>query len=224
NGDPGMNRAAPPGPGPLSVALRFIGFVAVVLAATWAAHLIRDALDLTIMPDNEQQVHRALMMGTFAYILLLAMPFVPGVEIGLAMLAAFGAAIAPLVYGATLASMMLAYAFGRLLPIAMLQRLLAFLRMRRAADLVARAAPLAHEDRLSMLLDGASPRILTLAVRHRYLALALLVNTPGNAVIGGGGGIMLLAGISGIFAPVPTLLTLAVAVSPVPLAVIFLGA
>jgi hypothetical protein len=62
------------------------------------------------------------------------------------------------------------------------------------------------------------------ALRHRYVALALAVNVPGNSVIGGGGGIMLMAGLSGIFAPLPTLLAIAVAVSPVPLVILLLGA
>jgi hypothetical protein len=34
---------------------------------------------------------------------------------------------------------------------------------------------------------------------------------------------MMMAGLSGIFAPLPTFLTIAIAVSPVPLAVMFLG-
>lgn len=221
-----MNSAQQPssGPGPVTIALRVVALIAVVVAATWAAHLIRDALDLTIMPANEQQVHRAIMLGSVAYIGLLALPFVPGAEIGIAMLTAFGAAIAPLVYAATVVSMILAYGVGRLLPITALEQLLSFLRMRRAADLVARAAPLAREERLAMLLDGAPPRTVALALRHRYIALALSVNIPGNAVIGGGGGIMLMAGLSGIFAPVSTLLAIVVAVSPVPLAVMLLGA
>jgi len=214
----------PSGPGPLSIALRIILLIAFVLAASWGVHMIRDALDLTIMPINEQQVHRAVMLGTVAYIGLLALPFVPGAEIGIAMLTAFGAAIAPLVYAATVVSMMLAYTVGRLLPIALLARLLAFLRMRRAADLVTRAAPLAREARLGLLLDGAPPRMLDLAVRHRYIALALSVNIPGNAVIGGGGGIMLVAGMSGLFTPLPTLLAIALAVAPVPLAIMVFGA
>lgn len=212
------------GPGPVTIALRIVVLIAVVTAATWAAHLIRDALDLTIMPANERQVHRAIMLGSVAYVGLLALPFVPGAEIGIAMLTAFGAAIAPLIYSATVVSMMLAYGIGRLLPIKALERLLSFLRMRRAAELVARAAPLAFEERLAMLLDGAPPRTVALALRHRYIALALSVNIPGNAVIGGGGGIMLMAGLSGIFAPVPTLLTIAVAVLPVPLGVMLFGA
>ena len=221
-----MNRPAPTPTNlnPLSIALRIVALVAVVLAATWAAHLIRDALNLTIMPANEQQVHRAIMLGTVAYIGLLALPFVPGAEIGIAMLTAFGAAIAPLVYAATVIAMLLSYTLGRLLPIAALARLLTFLRMRRAADLVMRAAPLSQDARLAILLEGSPPRTLALALRHRYLALALSVNIPGNAVIGGGGGIMIMAGLSGLFSPLPTALTIAIAVAPVPLAVMLFGA
>ncbi|MDJ0858462.1 MAG: hypothetical protein QNJ03_05245 [Dinoroseobacter sp.] len=200
--------------------LRIALLVVILVLATWGAHAIRDALDLQIRPDNEQQVHRAIMLGAVAYVVLLAFPFVPGAEIGLAMLAAFGPAIAPLIYVCTVASMTLAYAVGRFLPIEALERLLSFLRMRRAAALVARAAPLSQEERLEMLLEGQSKRGLNFLVRYRYLALALAVNTPGNSVIGGGGGIMIMAGLSGIFSPLSTLLTVAFAVSPVPLAMV----
>ena len=193
------------------------------MLATWGAHLVREALDLQIRPDNEQQVHRAIMVGLVAYIGLLALPFVPGAEIGIAMLAAFGPAIAPLIYVATISSMMLAYTIGRFLPIAALERLLSALRLRRAAALVARAAPLSGEERLAMLTGGEPKRALGLGLRYRYLALALAVNTPGNSLLGGGGGIMMMAGLSGIFSPLATFLTIALAVSPVPLAVIFLG-
>lgn len=197
--------------------------VIVVALATWGAHEMRDALNLQVRPDNEQQVHRAIMLGSVAYIALLALPFVPGAEIGIAMLVAFGPSIAPLIYIATVASMMLAFTIGRLLPIDALGRALSLLRMRRAAALVARAAPLSQEERLTMLLDGQSKRAVSLGLRYRYIALALAVNTPGNSIIGGGGGIMMMAGISGIFSPTAIFLTIAFAVSPVPLAMIFLG-
>ena len=205
------------------IVLRVVILIAVLVLATWGAHMVRDALNLQIRPDNEQQVHRMIMLGSAAYIGLLALPFVPGAEIGLAMLAAFGAAIAPLIYVCTVASMILAYTAGRFLPIDLLRRVLSTLRMNRAADLVARAAPLSGEDRVAMLLDGQSARALRLAVRYRYIALAVAVNTPGNSVIGGGGGIMLMAGLSGIFSPIATVATIALAVSPVPLAMVFFG-
>ena len=62
-----------------------------------------------------------------------------------------------------------------------------------------------------MLLEGQSKRALSLALRYRYVALALAVNTPGNSVIGGGGGIMIMAGLSGIFSPLSTFATVALA-------------
>jgi len=197
--------------------------VGLIALATWGVHMIRDALDLQIRPDNEQQVHRAIMIGAVAYIVLLAMPFVPGAEIGIALLAAFGAAIAPLIYVCTVAAMMLAFTIGRFLPIGLLEKGLQALRMRRAADLVARSAPLSSDERLALLLAGQSKRVLRIAVKYRYLAMALAVNTPGNSIIGGGGGIMIIAGLSGLFSPLATFLTVVFAVSPVPLAVIFLG-
>ena len=205
------------------IVLRVALLIVVVVLATWGAHEIRDALNLQIRPDNEQQVHRMIMFGAVAYIGLLALPFVPGAEIGIAMLAAFGPAIAPLIYVCTVASMIVAYTAGRFLPTAVLQRLLSTLRMHRAADLVARAAPLSGDERVAMLLDGQSARAMRIAVRYRYVSLALAVNTPGNSIIGGGGGIMLMAGLSGIFSPLATVATIALAVSPVPLAVAFFG-
>jgi hypothetical protein len=206
------------------IAVRVLVLLGLVIGGTWAAHEIRDALNLQIMPVNERQVHRAIMAGAVAYVGLLALPFVPGAEIGIAMLTAFGAAIAPLIYGATVLAMLLAYGVGRLLPITALERLLGALRMRRAAALVGRMAPLDREARLALLLEGAPARVLTLALRHRYLALGLAVNVPGNSVIGGGGGIMMMAGLSGLFAPLQVALTMMIAVSPVPLVVLLLGA
>jgi len=74
-----------------------------------------------------------------------------------------------------------------------------------------------------MLLEGQSKRILHLALTYRYVAMAFALNTPGNSIIGGRGGIMITAGLSGIFTPLSIFLTVKFAVSPVPLAVIFRG-
>lgn len=214
----------PPNPSAAKVALRVVALLAVVVLATWGAHIVKDALNLTIMPSNETQVHRTLMAGLVAYVGLLAIPFVPGAEIGIAMLTAFGAAIAPLVYVATIAAMMLSYTLGRILPPETLARLMHLLRLRKAADLVARACALPPDERLNLLVEGAPPRTVGRLLRQRYVALAVIVNVPGNVVIGGGGGIMMMAGMSGIFAPIQTFIAVAVAVSPVPLVVMLLGA
>ncbi|MBL4615404.1 MAG: hypothetical protein JKY27_11110 [Magnetovibrio sp.] len=54
-------------------------------------------------------------------------------------------------------------------------------------------------------------------LRHRYLAVVVALNVPGNALIGGGGGICMAAGISGLFSWPRFLISIAIAVSPVPL-------
>lgn len=206
-----------------SIILKACFLISFIVLATWGAHMIRDALQLEIRPGNEEMVHRAIMIGAAAYVGLLAMPFVPGAEIGIALLTGFGASIAPLVFVCTVAAMMLAFAVGRFLPINALEQVLRTVRMRRAADLVARAAPLSKDERVAMLLEGQSSRVIRLALHYRYVAIAIAINTPGNSIIGGGGGIMIIAGLSGIFTPLSTFLTVIIAVSPVPLAVIFLG-
>lgn len=213
-------------PAPIAIGgivLRLVAVLCVVLAATWGVHQVRDALDLQLLPENEQRLHRTIIAGTLAYIGLLAIPFVPGAEIGLAMITAFGAAIAPLVYGATVLAMALAYLLGCALPSRILARILSSLRLKRAADLIDRACTLPREKRIALLLDRAPAGLAATALHHRYVALMIAVNVPGNSVIGGGGGIMMLAGLSGVFAPLPTLLAVAIAVSPVPLAVLLLG-
>lgn len=58
---------------------------------------------------------------------------------------------------------------------------------------------------------------LPFLLRHRYLVLALLFNFPGNAIIGDGGGIGLIAGMSRLFPFPKYLLLVCVAITPVPL-------
>ncbi len=157
-----------------------------------------------------------------AYAILLALPFVPGIEVGLALLMIEGSWVAPAVYGATLGGLLLAYAVGCLIPFGVMERTLRDCRLARAADIVARIAPLDPAARLALLHSGL-PRWIAPVAPLRYLVLAVLINLPGNIALGGGGGLLLYAGLSRLFAPLPLLLTLMVAVAPLPLAVWFLG-
>ena len=82
-------------------------------------------------------------------------------------------------------------------------------------------AALPVKQRLPFLLDKAPPGIAPLMLRHRYLAIAMLINLPGNMLIGGGGGIALVAGMTRLFPWPAFLLTIAIAVAPVPLLIYF---
>ncbi|MEO1238529.1 MAG: hypothetical protein AAFW64_02505 [Pseudomonadota bacterium] len=169
-------------------------------------------------------ISTGMMLGAIAffllvYALLIAVPFVPGIEIGIALLVLRGEAVAPYVYLATLAGLCLAYVVGQTVPDRWLHRMFSDLRLMRACRLIDRVAPLSRAERLDAL-RAALPRMLQpLAGAGRYVLLAILLNVPGNGLIGGGGGLSLLAGLSRVYAPGWTIATIAVAVLPVPLIV-----
>ena len=119
--------------------------------------------------------------------------------------------------------LVLAYLAGRFVPLAFLRRLAADLRLGRLVTLLEEAEAGAPDDRLNRLRERLPRPFAALLCDWRYVTLALLLNLPGNALLGGGGGIMLLAGLSRLFALPQTLATVALAVMPVPLGVWFLG-
>ncbi len=174
-------------------------------------------------PRNASMVHGAIMAAAVAYALLLACPFIPGVEIGLVLLAMFGAEIAPLVYLCTVAGLCISFLVGARIPEQTLIRSLGRLGLARFSRTLERMAHRPLEQRLRMLLEGAPNRWTPTLIRYRYLALMVGFNIPGNALIGGGGGIALMAGMSRLFYFPAFLLAVAVAVSPVPLAVALIG-
>lgn len=137
------------------------------------------------------------------YTVLLAMPFVPGAEIGFALLVVFGTAMAWPVYVATVLALSIAFAAGRLAA-----------RSRTPAPF--RRVPLAP-DAIVAFTDALRHRPwFHRLMRFRWLALALLINMPGNTVIGGGGGIAMAVGYSRTFRYPAFLACVAVAVAPVP--------
>jgi hypothetical protein len=58
-----------------------------------------------------------MLVALLIYAVLIAIPFVPGVEIGISVLAAGGADMAPLVWLATAGGLTLAYMVGRAVPL-----------------------------------------------------------------------------------------------------------
>ena len=198
--------------------VRGLVLLALILGGQQVVGLVGSWLDISLMPHSEDMLHRSILAGIVVYVVVLALPFVPGAEIGLMLLTVLGGPIAPLVYLATALSLMMSYAVGRLLPQTLLQRGLARLGLVRAARLVARASEKTYEDFQDGLVHSATPKFLRFLFRFRYVALILVINMPGNLILGGGGGIALMAGLSRAFAPLPFLLAVLIAVLPVPLA------
>ncbi len=214
--------AAPPA-SPWRIFAKLIAFAGLVLLLNWGTALLLEHLEFEIRPSNEPMIHRLIMLSSLLYMALLAVPFVPGVEIGLALIGMLGPDIVPLVYACTLIGLTIAFLVGRLLPLSVLTRIASFFHLTRAAGLLRSLESMTAEERLALMINESPGRFLPFLARHRYIALALAVNLPGNFLIGGGGGIAMIAGLSRLF-PLPAYLaTVALAVSPVPLLVLFFG-
>lgn len=190
---------------------------ALFLGGREIIELIGSWLNVALLPHTEDMLHRAIVVGTVVYVSLTAIPFVPGAEIGLMLLTVLGGAIAPLVYLATAFSLMIAYLAGRLLPPSLLQAVLRAVGLKRAAGFIERAAGMTQAELQENLMPSSAPLVLRGLLRYRYVALAVAINTPGNVILGGGGGLALMAGLSRLFSPLPFLLTVLIAVLPVPL-------
>ena len=212
-----MNAAAAP-PGINKKLVLAICFYAALVAggSYFGAHLSK-GFDITIWPNTEPMIHGIIMSGVVFYILATAIPFVPGVEIGLALIFAFGVRIVPVVYVATIAALLLSYCAGRLVPERWLVACFSWLGLQRAAALVESLSGLQGEARVNLLLEHAPKRFVPWLMRHRFLALIALINLPGSALLGGGGGISMAVGMSRLVS-FPMFLTSAlIGVAPVPL-------
>ncbi len=168
---------------------------------------------------NERLMIGMLTLVLIGYALLIAVPFMPGIEVGISLLILQGANVAPFVYIATVTGLILAFLVGRLIPYSWIHALLRDLRWQSACELIERLEPMDSVQRMAHLTARMPEPARPLIRAGRYVLLAWLFNVPGNAVIGGGGGIAFLAGFSRLFHPTWTALAIALGVLPVPLIV-----
>lgn len=174
-------------------------------------------------PMNEPAIHRIVMGALVVYIVTAAIPFVPGAEIGFTLLFLFGAKAAPIVYWGMVGALLLSYGIARLVPLTALARAAAWLGLGRAATFLERFDATPPHERADLLSRRIDSRLGRTLLKNRYLALAILINLPGNSVLGGGGGLAFLAGASGLYRAGPYLLTVLLAVAPFPLGVYLLA-
>lgn len=200
-----------------------LGLIAVF---AYGVHLLLDWLQYRI-DDREGSGSTAMLTSVVflilvVYALLIAVPFVPGIEIGMSLLALQGASIAPMIYVFTVLGLSTSFLVGRTVPVHFVQRVLSDLGLRKFSAALGELDQLSPQGKLDRLTKKLPWNLGTLLAKMRYLLLALLINLPGNALIGGGGGICLSAGLSRVFNPAWTFLTIAIAVAPVPLGVYFM--
>lgn len=189
------------------------------VAGTWIGHQI----NFQLFPRHESMLQVALLIALLTYILLMATPFMPGIELGLAVMLLLGSKSALLIYLCTLIALSISYTIGRFFPLRIVRRFLKWLYLEKASELISQLEPLDQQKKLEFLNRKTPKKIAPFLLKHRFLTLAVVLNLPGNALIGGGGGIGLVVGMSKLVSFYKYFFIMALAILPVPLFVYIQG-
>jgi hypothetical protein len=197
--------------------LRLLLLLVTLVGLNYAGAWLAQQFDVALSARQETLFLIAVVLAVGLYVLLMAMPFMPGIEIGLVLMLMLGTEGCVLVYLGTLAALSISFAVGRKVPLGVVGRLFNWLRLRKAGGFINRLEPLSPKQRLDLLYREAPARVVPYLLKYRYLAIAVALNLPGNGLIGGGGGIGLIIGMSRIIPYPAYLLLLSICIAPVPL-------
>jgi len=210
-------------PKALRITLVVIAILGVAYLANQAGDWISQRLKMEITPENESMIFGATVVAIILYALLISLPFVPGVEIGIGLMVMFGTPMAIPVYLSTVIGLTLGFFIGRLVPEKVVCGCFDFLGMTRVSHMLRDLARKPVHERMNMLVERAPSRFVPFLLRRRYIAIAVSFNIPGNSVIGGGGGIAFMAGLSRLFSFPLYLLAVMIGVSPVTILFLIFG-
>lgn len=203
--------------GSAKIATGIVLFLGILLFLNYGVARLSDLLSFQMWPSDVNFAVFIVFGSAALYVVLMALPFMPGIEVGLMLMAMLGIGGIVLVYLCTVLALSLSFLVGRLLPPRHVARALGWLRLERASRLVMELETLDPEERFRFLAQSTPSRVVPFLLRHRYLVLAVLFNLPGNAIIGDGGGIALIAGMSRLFPFPKFVLLVCLAITPVPL-------
>ena len=197
--------------------VKFLLFVLLVVSINIGGTWLTQQIDFQLFPRHDSMLQFMVLGSTLLYVLLMTIPFMPGIEIGLALMILLGNKGALLIYLCTVMALAISFIIGRKTPSFLIILLLNWFHLYKASALIAQLKPLDQQQQLELLYEKAPRKLVPFLLRHRYLAIVAILNLPGNALIGGGGGISVIAGMSKIFPFYVFILLVAVAVAPVPL-------
>jgi len=197
--------------------------IGLLIAGQWASQGLVEVAGLDLKAGINAHAQHAKIIAVFVFTILMIIPFMPAIEVSLALLAAFGPEVAFAIYAATVSALMVSFTIGRLVPVHWIELALKTLGLRQAEYFIHQIGPLEGEQRAQMVLELTPKRLVPTLLKHRYIAIAVILNVPGNAIIGGGGGIAMAAGMSHLLTVPRFLFAVAIATLPVPLAVWLLG-
>jgi len=217
--EPAKETGAPEACRRLPLYLKLTLALATVLLLIAGGSWLANQVNMQTSPYREAM----LLLTLMAYILLMAIPFMPAIEVGLGLMLLMGSTGAILAYVCTLIALSISFIIGRTVPPRLVCRFFHWLHLFKASKLIAELEPLSHQERLQLLHAKTPSRLPPLLLRHRYLAIAIALNLPGNALIGGGGGIGFITGMSMIVRFRTYITVLALAIAPLPLSFFLYG-
>jgi hypothetical protein len=210
-------------PSKLACAIKLLLLIVVIVLLNSGGGWLAQQVNFQLYPRHEPVLH-LMILGSFGlYILLMTLPFMPGIEIGLALMLFLGSKGVFLVYLCTLVALSISFSIGRKIPPKSFSKFLDWLHLKKAHDLVLEMESLSLDERRTLLREKTPAKLAPHLLKYRYLTIAALLNLPGNALIGGGGGIGLIVGMSGIITYPRYLLLITIAISPVPIMIILKG-
>lgn len=199
--------------------LLLAGFMLLLCAiGVWSNQILHHQL----WPADSSQNHLFIGALVLIYTICMLLPFMPAIELGLILLAMLDIQGVLMLYLLTVFALSISYTMGRLIPVQVLKRLFLFLHFRKAADLLCASGECDEKQQIDRFLEHAPKRIIPFLLRHRYCVFGVAVNTPGNMLLGGAGGIAMMSGISRLFSFKTFVLSVLISVSPLPVLVILM--
>ena len=191
-----------------------IGFLLLLwVAGSWSSQFLHSQL----WPLDTQQTQLFIGLLVLVYALCMILPFMPAIELGLVLLAMLNIQGVLMLYLVTVVALMTSYGIGKLIPIEILKRFFDFLHIPKASELLCSAEACDEKEQIDRFIEHAPKRLIPFLLRHRYWVFAVAINTPGNMIIGGAGGIAMMSGLSRLFGFRQFALTILIAVSPLPI-------
>ena len=155
--------------------------------------------------------------------MMVATPFLPALQISMAFMILQGPEQVWWIFAASAAGFFFPFMLGTLISGRHLAKIFHDVGLEKTAQLIHRVDTLDRSERLSLIMELAPPKLKPILTRWRYVAIAVSLNTPGNVIIGGAGGILMVAGLSRLFHPAAILFTIVLCLLPVPIGVQVFG-
>lgn len=200
--------------------------ILLVISGIGVAFLLGGAAAYDWVKEVAEKARNPTTLAILAvvYTIVAAIPGVPAIEIGILIMAVFGEAGIIVVWATTIVAFNITFYFGRRIPRAKLER---WLKPKNIPPEQLPAYEAGEVDTFTMVL--ARNRLGRAILKwtgppggwRRYVLIGILINTPGNFVIGGGGGIALFCGTSDDIKWKPYFLTIVLAAIPIPLLFFF---